>query len=120
MNPPRPSSPVVRASVAAPGAFDDTPGETPDLGREELDRLRADLAGWRAGPVAEASRKFPPRLARFATWSDLEVPDLVTPADVAIDYPRDLGLPGQYPFTRGVQPTMYRGRPWTMRMFAGF
>src|SRR6185369_6558286 len=77
-------------------------GEAPVLDGEELDRLRRDLAAWRSGPVAEASRKFPPRLARFSTWSDVEVPDLVTPADVDIDYARDLGLPGQYPFTRGV------------------
>jgi len=95
-------------------------GEAPALDGEAMDRLRRDLARWREGPVAEASRKFPPRLARFATWSDLEVPDLVTPADVPTDYERDLGFPGQYPFTRGVQATMYRGRPWTMRMFAGF
>jgi methylmalonyl-CoA mutase N-terminal domain/subunit len=48
------------------------------------------------------------------------VPDVLTPADVPIDYSKDLGLPGAYPFTRGVQPTMYRGRLWTMRQFAGF
>jgi methylmalonyl-CoA mutase N-terminal domain/subunit len=96
------------------------PGESPALGAEELDRLRRDLATWRAGAVADATAKLPPRLARFSTWSDIEVPDLVTPADVSIDYLNDLGFPGQYPFTRGVQPTMYRSRPWTMRMFAGF
>src|SRR5207342_3404424 len=87
---------------------------------ETIERLRHDLAQWRSGPVQEAQRKISPRLERFTTWSDVEVPDLVTPADIAIDYPTDLGLPGQFPFTRGVQPTMYRGRPWTMRMFAGF
>jgi methylmalonyl-CoA mutase N-terminal domain/subunit len=59
-------------------------------------------------------------MSSFTTWSGLEVPDLVTPADVGLDYSSDLGFPGQFPFTRGVQPTMYRGRPWTMRMFAGF
>ena len=95
-------------------------GESPALGAEDLDRLRRDLAAWRAGPVAEASAKVPPRLRRFSTWSDIEVPDLLTPAEVPVDYARDLGFPGQFPFTRGVQPTMYRGRPWTMRMFAGF
>src|SRR6266850_1642433 len=51
---------------------------------------------------------------------DLEVPDFLTPADVGTDYLRDLGFPGAYPFTRGIQPTMYRGRFWTMRQFAGF
>lgn len=48
------------------------------------------------------------------------MPELVTPADVDLDYRRDIGFPGQYPFTRGVQSTMYRGKLWTMRMFAGF
>jgi methylmalonyl-CoA mutase, N-terminal domain len=95
-------------------------GESPPLESETLERLRQDLAAWRSGPVQEAQRKVPPRLERFATWSDIEVPDLATPADVTVDYRADLGLPGQFPFTRGVQPTMYRGRPWTMRMFAGF
>ena len=46
---------------------------------------------------------------------------LYTPADVAdLDYDRELGLPGRYPFTRGIHPTGYRGKPWTMRMFSGF
>jgi len=105
-----------RSSEQANGAE----GESPALDDEAIALLRRDLAAWRAGPVEAASRKVPPRLSRFSTWSDLEVPDLVTPADVSVDYSSDLGLPGQYPFTRGVQPTMYRGRPWTMRMFAGF
>ena len=64
--------------------------------------------------------RHPLRQERFSTLSDLEVPDLLTPADVETDYERDLGFPGQFPYTRGVQPTMYRGRLWTMRMFAGF
>src|SRR5947209_7536645 len=84
-------------------------GEAPGLDAEGIERLRRELSAWRSGPVADASRRFPPRLERFSTWSDLEVPDLATPADVRIDYARDLGFPGQYPFTRGVQPTMYRG-----------
>jgi len=77
-------------------------------------------AQWRSGPVARALQAMPPRRPRFATWSDLEVPDILTPVDVQSNYLSELGLPGQYPFTRGVQPTMYRGRLWTMRMFAGF
>jgi methylmalonyl-CoA mutase N-terminal domain/subunit len=105
----------------APSDADDwVAGEAPVLDGESLERLRRDLDAWRRGPVAEAVQKVAPRLPSFTTWSGLDVPDLVTPADVALDYSSDLGLPGQYPFTRGVQPTMYRGRPWTMRMFAGF
>ncbi len=95
-------------------------GEFPALDEAAIAVLQRELSAWRAGPVAAASSKIAPRLARFSTWSDLEVPDLVTPVDVSVDYGSDLGFPGQYPFTRGVQPTMYRGRPWTMRMFAGF
>jgi len=61
------------------------------------------------------------RRAAFRTSSDIEIAPLYTPADTAsLDESRDLGRPGEYPFTRGVQPTMYRGRLWTMRQYAGF
>jgi methylmalonyl-CoA mutase N-terminal domain/subunit len=57
----------------------------------------------------------------FSTTSELPIADVYTEADVAgLDPARDLGLPGEYPFTRGVQPTMYRSRFWTMRQYAGF
>jgi methylmalonyl-CoA mutase N-terminal domain/subunit len=62
----------------------------------------------------------PERLERFSTVSDREIKRIYTPEDVKEqDFMRDVGAPGQYPFTRGVQPSMYRGRLWTMRMFAG-
>jgi len=62
----------------------------------------------------------PERLPRFSTVSDLEIKGLYTPEDLKdINYSRDIGFPGVYPFTRGVQPSMYRGRLWTMRMFSG-
>ncbi len=86
----------------------------------DLAVLRAATEEWRKTSLARSTAKMPPRKARFATWSDDEVADVRTPADVPIDYLTDLGLPGEYPFTRGVQPTMYRSRLWTMRMFAGF
>lgn len=58
---------------------------------------------------------------RFSTVSDLEIDPLYTPEDIReFDFQRELGFPGEYPFTRGVQPSMYRGRTWTMRMFSGF
>lgn len=75
---------------------------------------------WRKEDVRGAVERHPLRKERFSTLSDVEVPDLLTPQDVEVDYMRDLGFPGRFPYTRGVQPTMYRGRPWTMRMFAGF
>ena len=62
----------------------------------------------------------PERLTRFSTVSDREINRIYTPADVRDqDFTADIGFPGDYPFTRGVQPSMYRGRFWTMRMFAG-
>ncbi len=86
----------------------------------DLAALRAATAAWRAGPLSKSLAKMPERSARFSTWSGIDVPDMLTPSDVRVDYARDLGMPGEYPFTRGVQPTMYRSRLWTMRMFAGF
>jgi methylmalonyl-CoA mutase, N-terminal domain len=56
----------------------------------------------------------------FSTISGIEPEPLYTPDNAELDYPRDLGYPGEYPFTRGVYPSMYRGRLWTMRQFAGF
>jgi methylmalonyl-CoA mutase N-terminal domain/subunit len=64
--------------------------------------------------------KAPERDVRFETLSGLPVKPLYTPEDVTGSYAEKLGFPGQYPYTRGVYPTMYRGRLWTMRMFAGF
>ena len=61
------------------------------------------------------------RRVKFSSISFRDQPELVTPENGgSVDYQRDLGFPGEYPFTRGVQPTMYRGRVWTMRQFAGF
>ena len=78
---------------------------------------------WRATARAKALEAAPERRERFATSSDLEIADVYTAADlesIQFDPGRDLGLPGEYPFTRGVQPTMYRSRFWTMRQYAGF
>ncbi|MQF48464.1 methylmalonyl-CoA mutase [SAR202 cluster bacterium AC-647-N09_OGT_505m] len=69
-------------------------------------------------PATERNRE---RQESFETTSEMEVDVLYTPEDVANqDYGRDLGYPGSFPFTRGVQPTMYRGRVWTMRQYSGF
>lgn len=73
--------------------------------------------------LQESEKKFPPRPERFTTLSDMEVPLLCTPKDLEdehVDYLRDLGFPGEFPYTRGVQHNMYRGKLWTMRQFAGF
>ncbi len=76
---------------------------------------------WRQTTRARALEGQGERRERFATTSDIEIADLYTPADTAsLDEERALGRPGEFPFTRGVQPTMYRGRFWTMRQYAGF
>jgi len=75
---------------------------------------------WTTGPLAQATAKAPPRRAEFTTDSGIPIPPIITPADRREEVAASLGLPGEYPYTRGVQPTMYRGRLWTMRMFAGF
>jgi methylmalonyl-CoA mutase, N-terminal domain len=88
---------------------------------EELTRLHDERRRWEEGPLAKALEKSGERREHFETLSGLETDRLYTPEHVAdLDYERDLGFPGQYPFTRGIQPTMYRGRPWTIRQYAGF
>ncbi|HEX9549737.1 MAG TPA: methylmalonyl-CoA mutase family protein [Candidatus Limnocylindrales bacterium] len=101
---------MTRERAAGPGASDSR-RPTPDPGRER----------WRSGPRAKALEGAPERRERFESSSGIEVRDLYTPADiVGLDEDRDLGRPGEFPFTRGVQPTMYRSRFWTMRQYAGF
>ncbi|HML99108.1 MAG TPA: methylmalonyl-CoA mutase family protein [Tepidiformaceae bacterium] len=87
---------------------------------EALAALSRAVHAWEEGPLAKTLQRQPERDENFATSSQ-PVQRLYTPLDIAgLDYLRDLGFPGEYPFTRGVQPTMYRGRYWTMRQYAGF
>jgi methylmalonyl-CoA mutase N-terminal domain/subunit len=95
-------------------------GEDPALDAAAIAAIRDATRRWRDGTLAATESKLKPRVARATTWGGIEVPDLLTPADVPLDYRRDLGFPGEFPFTRGVQANMYRGRLWTMRQFAGF
>ena len=76
---------------------------------------------WRSGTRSRSLKGAAERREAFETSSGIEIRDLYTPADLAgLDEDRDLGRPGEFPFTRGVQPTMYRSRFWTMRQYAGF
>ena len=76
---------------------------------------------WEQGALARVLNRFPERQEEFATDSGIPVERVCTPEDLkGWKYLDKLGFPGQYPFTRGVQPTMYRGRLWTMRQYAGF
>ena len=87
---------------------------------ENKARLAERQEQWQ-GMVDKALARFPERKENFTTTSDIAMKRLFTPADVdAIDYNEDVGFPGEFPFTRGVQPTMYRARFWTMRQYAGF
>ena len=89
--------------------------------RDALQKLEQRKTAWEQGPVAKAMERFGERSEEFRTTSELPVERLYTPLEVAeTEYERDLGLPGEYPYTRGIQPTMYRGRLWTMRQYAGF
>jgi methylmalonyl-CoA mutase N-terminal domain/subunit len=75
---------------------------------------------WAEEELAQVTSKMPLRRKQFVTDSGIPIPDVTTLADRKDEQPEQIGLPGQFPFTRGVQPTMYRGRLWTMRQFAGF
>ena len=75
---------------------------------------------WEQEKVEPALKRFPERQETFNTSSNIPVKRLYTPDDAPQDYEADLGFPGEYPFTRGVQPTMYRSRFWTMRQYAGY
>ena len=90
------------------------------FGNDDLEKIREDRADWEEEtlkPFLEAGE----RKDRFATVSNHEVDRLYTPEDIAeMDLDEDLGFPGEEPYTRGPYPTMYRGRTWTMRQFAGF
>jgi methylmalonyl-CoA mutase N-terminal domain/subunit len=87
------------------------------------DRLQERVEQWRQTTRAKAVSSAQERRETFTTSSDLEIADVYTAADLGelgFDAERDLGLPGEPPFTRGVQATMYRSRFWTMRQYAGF
>ncbi|PIX24338.1 MAG: methylmalonyl-CoA mutase [Deltaproteobacteria bacterium CG_4_8_14_3_um_filter_45_9] len=83
--------------------------------------IRDEFERWGKTTLNKAISKAPEREPSFKTTSHIELKRLYTPLDVAdLDYCGELGFPGEFPFTRGVQPTMYRGRLWTMRQYAGF
>src|SRR3989441_1865891 len=87
----------------------------------KLEELRQARRQWEATTLRGSLEQQPERAPRFSTLSDMEIARLYAPDDLpAFDPARDLGLPGEYPFTRGIHSTMYRGRLWTMRQFAGF
>jgi methylmalonyl-CoA mutase N-terminal domain/subunit len=92
----------------------------PAADREWRDRLAAQVEAWERDEVADFMRRAPERAPQFATLGGFPLKRTYTALDVADTPLEDIGLPGQFPFTRGPYPTMYRGRFWTMRQIAGF
>jgi methylmalonyl-CoA mutase N-terminal domain/subunit len=89
--------------------------------KSELEHLKSEKTRWEQTTLKRSVERVPESKTDFTTQSGMPIERVYTPNDTAgLDYSRDLGLPGEYPYTRGVQPTMYRAKPWTMRMFAGF
>jgi methylmalonyl-CoA mutase N-terminal domain/subunit len=82
--------------------------------------INDQYAKWKETTLKRSLEKFPERKTRFETSSGIELPPVSISKDIDPDYDKMLGFPGEYPFTRGVQPTMYRSRFWTMRQYAGF
>jgi len=88
--------------------------------KDEAERIAREQARWESETLKRALDRGSERQAAFATTST-ETRRLYTPLDVAdSDYVRDVGYPGEYPYTRGIQPTMYRGRLWSIRQYAGY
>jgi methylmalonyl-CoA mutase N-terminal domain/subunit len=88
---------------------------------QELRRIEAQEEKWRKEVLSKTLERFPERKKQFMTDSELPLERVYNPEHVEkLDYVKDLAFPGQYPFTRGIYPTMYRGRLWTMRQYAGF
>lgn len=89
--------------------------------KEKISQIKGEKKRWEETTLSKTISKYPERKEKFTTGSGIEVKRLYTPEDVKdIGYNEDIGFPGEYPYTRGVQPTMYRGRFWTMRQYAGF
>ncbi len=92
------------------------------IDKDALERLIAEKETWTREELSRALERFGERKERFVTDSGIPIPDLPGPWNLSetADYETHIGFPGRFPFTRGVHPTMYRGKLWTMRQFAGF
>jgi len=89
--------------------------------KKKLNELKDSFEKWEETSLHKALTQLPERADQFITTSSEPINRLYTPLDVAdMDYTSDLGQPGEYPYTRGVHPTLHRSKLWTMRMFAGF
>jgi methylmalonyl-CoA mutase N-terminal domain/subunit len=82
--------------------------------------IESEFERWREQVYLPSVKRFPERKEEFRTASGVPLPPILVPSEDGADYLEKAGFPGEYPFTRGVQPTMYRGRLWTMRQYAGY
>jgi methylmalonyl-CoA mutase, N-terminal domain len=88
---------------------------------QKIEELRQALEKWEETTLPHSLASLPERQKTYLTTSSEPIERIYTPLDIAdLDYQADLGMPGEYPYTRGIHPTMHRSRLWTMRMFAGF
>ncbi|MBI2213760.1 MAG: methylmalonyl-CoA mutase family protein [Acidobacteria bacterium] len=95
--------------------------QLPLFNRETVERVRSEVARWKKESLEPVTQKKAYWKKDFTTVSSMEINPLATPLDVEhLDAVRDLGMPGEFPYTRGIHPTGYRGKLWTMRQFAGF
>ena len=89
--------------------------------KEKLKEISKERERWEKTTLPKWIRQCPECKSEFRNHSGMLIKRVYTPEDIkTLDYMRDLGFPGEYPFLRGVHATMYRGRLWTMRMFAGY
>src|SRR5207245_1487501 len=102
---------VKQERKASPTTFD----------KKQLAKIKQERVRWESKTLKPWSRDSPEQKREFRNLSDIPVKRVYTPEDVShLNESEQIGLPGEYPYVRGVYPTMYRGRPWTMRMFSGF
>jgi len=89
--------------------------------KDKIKKIKEKRVSWERNCYLKAIKENPERKQKYKNLSEIEIKNLFTPEDIAhLDYPKDIGFPGEYPFLRGVHSTMYRGKLWTMRQFAGF
>ncbi|EMR73578.1 methylmalonyl-CoA mutase family protein [Thermoplasmatales archaeon SCGC AB-539-N05] len=89
--------------------------------KEELNQIKEKRSDWEKNYYSKKVKDHSERKSEFKNLSGIKIRNIFTPEDIAhLGYTRDLGFPGDYPFLRGIHSTMYRGRLWTMRQFAGF
>src|SRR5215216_2745990 len=85
------------------------------------EEITEDRKRWERETRDPSFKRLPERKIPFTTVSGMPIKDLYTPADVQdIDFRKEIGWPGEFPYTRGIHPTMYRSKMWTMRQFTGF